>query len=102
MTQQENDLSTQIHQLREHVRKVLLECVQLRRDLLAAKEENDQLKAVISEQHQQINDFQYQFNFSKIVQNLANGGQDPALWKARIDECIKDLDHCIAYLRKGI
>lgn len=66
------------------------------------EEENIELKKVINDKNQQLKDFQYQLEISKLVNSV--GEENGALEEIRskIDEYIEEIDHCIDYLNQEL
>jgi hypothetical protein len=71
--------------------------------LLEAKElreENAFLKSLIKNKEEEIKNFQNQFKISKIVTTLADDTHRKAELKLKINEYIREIDKCIAYLKE--
>ena len=68
----------------------------------AAIQENKKLKSLLEEKNQQLNDFQYKAKISKIVQYLAVDDLSADELRTKIDEYIKEIDHCLAYLSREV
>lgn len=72
--------------------------VRQERDLL--RNENKQLKSIISEKDTQIAGFQNQIKISKIVNHVSGNENPPAELKQKIDDYIKEIDRCILHLSR--
>jgi len=68
----------------------------------AAIQENKKLKSLLEEKNQLLNDFQYKAKISKIVQYLAVDDLSADELRTKIDEYIKEIDHCLAYLSREV
>lgn len=65
------------------------------------EEENDALKKTLSVKNQQLKDFQYQLEISKLV-NSVGEEKDWEDFQFRIDQYIEEIDHCIDFLNKEL
>ncbi|WP_020530941.1 hypothetical protein [Flexithrix dorotheae] len=95
-----NGLIIQINSLEEKIKVLVREFNSVKKELYETKKQNEKLQSKIEEQNEMLNDFQYKVKISKIVENLAEDSENSAELKAKIDEYIKEIDHCIAYLNK--
>ncbi len=98
----ESALKTSLSKTEKRIARLLTKYSQMQATLKSLKEENEQLKNIINQQNQTINDFQYKTKISKIVESLAGGTDDVMELRTKIDEYIKELDNCIAYLNKQL
>ena len=64
--------------------------------------ENKKLKSLLEEQNEKLNDFQYKAKISKIVQYLAVEDLSAEELRTKIDEYIKEIDNCLAYLSREV
>ncbi len=67
-------------------------------DLGNYRSENERLKQKIETKEGELTSFQNKFKISKIVNNMAAGGEDPTELKEVLDQYIKEIDKCIAHL----
>jgi len=67
-------------------------------ELSHSKSSNAQLKAQIEHQNEELKNFQNQHKISKIVASLAESTHNTPELKLKINEYIKEIDKCIAYL----
>lgn len=68
--------------------------------LQAAHREIERLQQVIQERDAEIKNFQNQDNISKIVQTIAVDTTSSTELKLKINEYLREIDKCIAYLRE--
>ncbi len=71
---------------------------QLKEELKLLREENTNLKAVLAEKDEEINNFQKTIKISKIVDNAVANKFETTELKRTINEYIKEIDKCIAHL----
>ena len=86
-------LEDKIKKLIEVYDQSLLEVKELR-------EENAFLKSLVKNKEEEIKNFQNQFKISKIVTTLADDTHRKAELKLKINEYIREIDKCIAYLKE--
>jgi hypothetical protein len=86
-------LEDKIKKLIEAYDQSLLETKELR-------EENAFLKSLVKNKEEEIKNFQNQFKISKIVTTLADDTHRKAELKLKINEYIREIDKCIAYLKE--
>jgi len=95
----ENSLHTKIEALQKAVDKMLKENERLNLALSAAREENSLLKQTVENQNDQLKDFQYQTKMSKIVSAwLESENHDPEDLSAMIDQYVRKIEKCIAFV----
>ena len=70
----------------------------LRKQLAKTEKENLELRAIIEKQIDEIKNFQNQDKISKIVSSIADDTHNSNELKLKINEYIKEIDKCIAYL----
>ncbi len=103
------ELIAQFEQIEKRLLEVLAERNDLRRQLTDSNEERELLRNRVKEQGDYIkklqkkqeslqNNFQKQFNITKIVHSIGADGKETAKLKEKIEEYIQDIDKCIAYL----
>ncbi|WP_066831890.1 hypothetical protein [Rufibacter ruber] len=68
--------------------------------LRAAHQEIERLQQVIQEREEEIKNFQNQDNITKIVQTIAVDTASSTELKLKINEYLREIDKCIAYLRE--
>ena len=62
--------------------------------------ENEQLKKTIQAQNDELKSFKNKDKIIKIVEGVTGGDEKSAVLKHKINEYIKEIDKCIAYLSK--
>jgi len=72
----------------------------LKEDVIKLKDENENLKGIIEASKNQLKNFQNKINISKIVDNVAVEDKNTAELKKTIDNYIREIDKCIAYLSR--
>jgi chromosome segregation ATPase len=98
----EQTLLNAFHQLQQHVKVLSSRYEAALEELKNLKQENDDLKNLLEDREKQLEDFRYQVKISKIVEHLAVDGANATLLKNQIDEYLKEIDNCIAYLEKEV
>lgn len=91
-------LVDKLENLEAKVIKLLSQHDALKRQLVSTEKENLELRGVIEKQIEEIKNFQNQDKISKIVSSIADDTQNSSELKLKINEYIKEIDKCIAYL----
>ena len=94
--------ASQIDQLRSveaKVSKLIARYQGLQRELANAQVEIKKLETALGEKEQEIKNFQNQENIGKIVNTIAADAANATELKLKINEYIREIDKCIAYLR---
>ena len=94
--------TNKLEELAAQVDELLSRFQLLQSDYAAVTEENKKLKSLLEEKNHQLNDFQYKAKISKIVQYLAVDDLSSEELRTKIDEYIKEIDHCLAYLSREV
>ena len=81
------------------MRKLLSKHADVQQKLAAAQEEIKFMEALLEEKEQQIKNFQNQENIVKIVDTIAGNTANSTELKLKLNEYIREIDKCIAYLR---
>ncbi|WP_299987314.1 hypothetical protein [uncultured Pontibacter sp.] len=89
----------QLQSIEDKVRKLLNKHDDVLHKLVAAQEEIKSLEALLEEREQQIKNFQNQENIVKIVDAIAGNTANSTELKLKLNEYIREIDKCIAYLR---
>ncbi len=97
-----NNKTDKLEELAAHVDELLNKFQLLQADYAALTEENKKLKSLLEEKNHQLNDFQYKAKISKIVQYLAVDDLSADELRTKIDEYIKEIDNCLAYLSREV
>ncbi|RNI31555.1 MULTISPECIES: hypothetical protein [Rufibacter] len=97
-----SDQSTlqQIQSIEGKVRQLVQQYQAGQERLQAAHQEIARLQQVIQEKDAEIKNFQNQDNISKIVQTIAVDTTNSTELKLKINEYLREIDKCIAYLRE--
>ena len=93
----ENILS-QLLDLEKRLEKLLTEHKEIKNELVEVKKENVALKSAVEKQKEDLLFFQNQDKISKIVSSIAEDTHKSTELKLKINEYIKEIDKCIAYL----
>jgi len=88
----------QLYILETRLDKLLAEHTGLKRELADCKKENSALKSAVEKQKEDLLFFQNQDKISKIVSSIAEDTHKSTELKLKINEYIKEIDKCIAYL----
>jgi predicted ribosome quality control (RQC) complex YloA/Tae2 family protein len=99
---QEQDLLNRMETLEKKAQLLLRDYNHVKEALVKVKEENRQLKNVVSEQNKQLTDFSYRTKIDKIVETLEVNGQGSEDLKRTIDEYILKIDECITQLSNNL
>lgn len=99
---QEQDLLNRMETLEKKTQLLLRDYNHIKEALVKVKEENRQLKNVVSEQNKQLTDFSYRTKIDKIVETLEVNGQGSEELKRAIDEYILKIDECITQLGNNL
>ncbi|HSZ72402.1 MAG TPA: hypothetical protein VK750_06975 [Cytophagaceae bacterium] len=86
--------------LEEKIRKLIEAYDQSLLEVKELKEENAFLKSLVKNKEEEIKNFQNQFKISKIVTTLADDTHRKVELKLKINEYIREIDKCIAYLKE--
>lgn len=97
-----NRTQIKLEELASHVDELLNRFQLMQADHNTVKEENKKLKSLLEEKNQLLNDFQYKSKISKIVQYLAVDDLSAEELRTKIDEYIKEIDNCLAYLSREV
>lgn len=89
----------QLQGIESKVRQLLSRHADAQQKLAAAQEEIKMLESRLEEREQQIKNFQNQENIVKIVDAIAGNTANSTELKLKLNEYIREIDKCIAYLR---
>ncbi|MCH7513084.1 MAG: hypothetical protein IH947_03950 [Bacteroidetes bacterium] len=70
----------------------------LKEQIRIHKEENSELKAVLAEKQEQLKEFHNKAKISKLVNSIGADKSDTADLRIKLDDYIKEIDKCIAFL----
>jgi chromosome segregation ATPase len=89
----------QLQSIENKVRQLLNRHADAQQKLAVAQEEIKMLETRLEEREQQIKNFQNQENIVKIVDAIAGNTANSTELKLKLNEYIREIDKCIAYLR---
>jgi hypothetical protein len=72
----------------------------LKEEVKALKQENQELKSAVKVREEQISGFHNQLKITKIVDNLHPEDGSVSDLKKKVDEYIREIDKCIAHLSR--
>ncbi len=91
---------TQVQAIESKVQQLVQHYQAGKDQLLVAQKEIARLQQVIQEKDNEIKNFQNQDNISKIVQTIAVDTTNSTELKLKINEYLREIDKCIAYLKE--
>ena len=89
----------QLDRIESKLSKLISYYNQVQDELGKAQREIGELQAVIHKKEAEIKNFQNQDNIAKIVNTIAADAANATELKLKINEYIREIDKCIAYLR---
>ena len=89
----------QLQHIEVKLRKLLDRHAEVQQRLSSAQEEIKLLETQLEEKDEQIKNFQNQENIVKIVDTIAGNPANSTELKLKLNEYIREIDKCIAYLR---
>ncbi|WP_439880277.1 hypothetical protein ACSX1A_14065 [Pontibacter sp. MBLB2868] len=89
----------QLQHIEEKLRKLISRYTEVQQKLAQAQEEVKHLEGLLEEKEQQIKNFQNQENIVKIVDTIAGNTANSTELKLKLNEYIREIDKCIAYLQ---
>ncbi|RAU82166.1 hypothetical protein [Pontibacter arcticus] len=89
----------QLQQIEEKVRRLLARHAEVQQRLVKAQEDIKLLEVQAQEREEQIKNFQNQENSVKIVNTIAGDTANSAELRLKLNEYIREIDKCIAYLQ---
>jgi hypothetical protein len=93
-------LKTNLNGLERKIAVLINEHKRLKEEIRILKVENQELKSGVTVRDQQLNDFKNQIKISKIVDNLNPEDGGVSELKKKVDDYIREIDKCIAYLSR--
>lgn len=90
----------QLDRLERQVTTLVAAYQQLREELADAQTTVQQLRADVRDRERQLKDFQNQENIAKLVNTIAGEPANVNELKLRLNEYIREIDKCLAYLRE--
>ncbi|TPE44093.1 hypothetical protein [Pontibacter mangrovi] len=89
----------QLRHIEDKLRKLIQRHAEVQQRLVRAQEQVKQLEGQLDEKDQQIKNFQNQENIVKIVDTIAGNTANSTELKLKLNEYIREIDKCIAYLQ---
>jgi chromosome segregation ATPase len=89
----------QLNRIEQKVTKLITRYNQTQEALEKARQEIKNLELVVHKKDEEIKNFQNRDNITKIVNTIAADAANATELKLKINEYIKEIDKCIAYLR---
>ena len=89
----------QLHRIESKLTRLIQRYHQTQEALSKAQHEIRELQSVIQLKEAEIKNFQNQDNITKIVNTIAADAANATELKLKINEYIREIDKCIAYLR---
>ena len=99
MSQETDKQLQQLEKIETKVRALLLRHQETQERLEAARQEIGRLREEVRVKEEEIKNFQNRDNIAKIVDNIAGDGAKATELKLKINEYIREIDKCIAYLK---
>jgi chromosome segregation ATPase len=93
-------LKTNLNGLERKILVLLNEHKSLKEEINSLKTENQDLKDSIKGREEQLSNFKNQIKISKIVDNLNPEDESVSELKRKVDDYIREIDKCIAYLSR--
>jgi predicted RNase H-like nuclease (RuvC/YqgF family) len=93
-------LKTNLTGLERKILVLINEHKTLKEEIKALKTENQELKASLKGRDEQLFNFKNQIKISKIVDNLNPEDGSSLELKKKVDDYIREIDKCIAYLSR--
>ncbi|MDU0370527.1 MULTISPECIES: hypothetical protein [Hymenobacter] len=90
----------QLDRLERQVTTLVAAYQQLREELADSQTTIQQLQADVRDRERQLKDFQNQENITKLVNTIAGEPANVNELKLRLNEYIREIDKCLAYLRE--
>lgn len=89
----------QVQQIERKLRQVLGRYTEVQERLQQAYAEIERLEEALHRKDEEIKNFQNQDNIAKIVDTIAVDAANATELKLKLNEYIREIDKCIAYLR---
>ncbi|MFZ2907133.1 MAG: hypothetical protein WAZ98_13090 [Cyclobacteriaceae bacterium] len=93
-------LKTNLNGLERKILVLINEHKSLKEEIKTLKSENQELKAGLRGRDEQLSDFKNQIKISKIVDNINPEDGSVSELKKKVDDYIREIDKCIAYLSR--
>ena len=93
-------LKTNLNGLERKILVLINEHKGLKDEIKSLKSENQELKNSVKARDEQLSNFKNQIKISKIVDNLNPEDEGVSELKKKVDDYIREIDKCIAYLSR--
>ena len=93
-------LKTNLNGLERKILALINEHKSLKEEIKVLKSENQELKGGLRARDEQLNSFKNQIKISKIVDNINPEDGSVSELKKKVDDYIREIDKCIAYLSR--
>jgi phage shock protein A len=93
-------LKTNLNALERKLQILVGEHKNLKEQIGMLKQENAELKTALKGRDEQLSNFKNQVKISKIVNNLNPEESNSSELKKQVEEYIREVDKCLAYLSK--
>lgn len=93
-------LKTNLNGLERKLQMLVGEHKSLKEQVVLLKQENQELKTGLRSRDEQLLNFKNQIKISKIVDNLNPEDGSSSELKKKVEEYIREVDRCIAYLSR--
>jgi len=93
-------LKTNLNGLERKILVLINEHKALKEEIRGLKTENQELKSGMKARDEQLLNFKNQIKISKIVDNLSPEDGSASELKKKVDDYIREIDKCIAYLSR--
>ncbi|WP_299458542.1 hypothetical protein [uncultured Microscilla sp.] len=97
---EEQELKKRLDLFERKMQKLIVKTTTLKKEMERVVEENINLKATVRKQKEELDNFQNQENFTKLVASILTGTEDTNGLKKRLDEYIEEIDKCIALMSR--
>jgi chromosome segregation ATPase len=96
----QDTLKTNLNGLERKLQILVSEHKNLKEQVILLKQENQELKGGLHSRDEQLLNFKNQIKISKIVDNLNPENGSSSELKKKVEEYIREVDKCIAYLSR--
>ncbi len=93
-------LKTNLNGLERKLAVLINEHKRLKEEVRSLKTENQELKTNVNNRDEQLDHFKNQIKISKIVDNISPEDGSASDLKRKVDDYIREIDKCIAYLSR--
>jgi len=93
-------LKTNLNGLERKILVLINEHKSLKDEIKSLKTENQELKSGVKSRDEQLGNFKNQIKISKIVDNISPEDGSVSELKKKVDDYIREIDKCIAYLSR--